>query len=46
VDTPIWNTLFLSRFELPNNIDDSDDNEIEENDDDNNNDDDLSQMPI
>jgi hypothetical protein len=46
VDTPIWNTLFLSCLELPNDIDDSDDNEIEENDDDNDDDDDLSQMPV
>ena len=45
VDSVIWNTLFLSRLELPNDIDDSDDIENEEEDDDDE-DDDLSQMPV
>ena len=48
-ESPIWNTLIPSRFELLDDVDDSDDYENEEDDDnDNDNDDDdyLSPMPI
>ena len=46
-ESPIWNTLIPSRFELLDDVDDSDDYENEEDDDNDNDDDDyLSPMPI